>query len=365
MRALGAALLIGLAALSAKGASAADAGPQGPLVSPFDIAAARAVHGKARTAKPCGPPPPAVRDLTFDGFYAPGTGSSVIDEARMAAYRAGTRPIDAFEKEIIARADAYVVARPPTAADAGCALTWLATWAEGGAFLGQVSHQGGYNRKWALCVAATTYLKISAEPALEASQKNAVEDWLRRWAAVVRDDYSTHTERASKRNNHLNWALWCVAAAAAATNDREGLAWAVERYGFAIRQIAADGTLPLEVERRSKAMHYHFFAAEPLVMMAELGERNGLHLYDAEGGALHRLVGAVMQALADRSYLTNKAGYTQDFPAEPARSVIAWFEVYAARYPAAGMAPWIARTRPLRHGNSGGDLTVLFSGRSP
>ena len=363
MRALGATLLIGL--LCANRALAAEPGPPGPLVSPFDIAAARAVHGRARTAKPCAAPPPAVRDLTFDGFYAPATGSSVIDETRMAAYRAGTRPIDAFEKEIVARTDAYVAARPPNFADATCAMTWLAAWAEGGAFLGRVSDQGGYNRKWSLCVAATAYLKIGAEPSLDMAQKAAVEAWLRRWSAVVREDYSTHTERASKRNNHLNWALWCVAAAAAASDDRTGLAWALERYRFALGQITADGMLPLEIKRRSKAMHYHFFAAEPLVMMAELGERNGLHLYDAEGGALHRLVGATVRALTDRSYLEAKSGYRQDFPAEPAKSLVAWFEVYAARYPAAGMERWIAHARPLSHSTAGGNLTALFSGRSP
>ncbi len=333
------------------------------LVSPFDVTAARARHGSPATSKPCGTPPPVVHDLTLEGFYKPGTNSSVVDPERMAAYRAARKPVDVFEKEIVARSDAYVASAPPAVADARCVLHWLAAWAEGGAYLGKVSHQGGFNRKWSLALASAAYLKIIDEPALDPLKRQTVEGWLSTLGGVVRDDYSSRTDLGSRRNNHLYWATWAVAAAAVAANDRALLAWAFDRYRFALRQVDADGTLPLEIARRSKALHYHLFAVEPLVMIAEVGTRNGTNLFDAEGGALHRLVAATLAGLDDPSAIAARAGTAQDFVSKLNAGQIAWLEVYAARYPSAAATRWLEQMRPLKSARIGGNLTVLFSGR--
>ena len=61
------------------------------------------------------------------------------------------------------------------------------------------------------------------EPTLDSDAKGRVKDWIRSLAQVVRVDYSTDTEKTSRRNNHLYWAPWSVMAAALALNDRETL----------------------------------------------------------------------------------------------------------------------------------------------
>jgi len=49
----------------------------------------------------------------------------------------------------------------------------------------------------------------------------------------------------------------------------------VTTYKDGIDEIAADGTLPLEMGRGQRALHYHLFALAPLVTMAELAAANG------------------------------------------------------------------------------------------
>jgi poly(beta-D-mannuronate) lyase len=50
-------------------------------------------------------------------------------------------------------------------------------------------------------------------------------------------------------------------------------------YRAGIAAIQSDGTLPLEMRRGHRALHYHLLAVSPLVYLAEFGEDNHLHLY--------------------------------------------------------------------------------------
>ncbi|MFK5047780.1 alginate lyase family protein, partial [Klebsiella pneumoniae] len=72
-------------------------------------------------------------------------------------------------------------------------------------------------------------------------------------------------KRADNFNNHAYWAGLAVTAAGVAANDRDLFDWGIGKYHLGAGQVTAQGTLPLEMARRGKALHYHLFALTPLV----------------------------------------------------------------------------------------------------
>src|SRR5690606_19191074 len=136
------------------------------------------------------------------------------------------------------------------------------------------------------------------------------ESWLVRLARAVTPHYDRPPGRGitDRLNNHLNWAALAVGAAAIAGQDRALFDWAVAKSRIALAQIGPDGTLPLEVARAGKALHYHLFAVTPLVVLAELAAANGIDLYGEGDGALRRLVVRVVTDLEDPRYMVALTG---------------------------------------------------------
>src|SRR5262249_52902822 len=136
----------------------------------------------------------------------------------------------------------------------------------------------------------------------------------------------------SAANNHAYWAGLAVAAAGAAAQRRALFDWGLARARIGIAQVRADGFLPLELERRSLALHYHLFALAPLVMLAELGAVNGVDLYKEGDGAIRRLADRVIMGLADPAPFAAAAGAAQEIKLPPRGADLAWAEPYFARF---------------------------------
>ena len=83
-------------------------------------------------------------------------------------------------------------------------------------------------------------------------------------------------------------------------------AWTRIKIGVA--QIEPDGSLPLEMRRGQRALHYHLYAVAPLVYLAEFGEDNGLNLYAEHNYALKKLAVLSTQGLEDNSFFTRMQG---------------------------------------------------------
>jgi poly(beta-D-mannuronate) lyase len=335
------------------------------LQPPFDVAARRELRGGPLGVFSCGSPPKPVRDLRFDGFYADrGAGSSVVDDKAMQAYRAATAAIVQFENGVTNTSDRYVASKPADRQPAACVLDWLAEWANAGAMLGEASQQGGYVRKWGLAPVSASYLKMRDEPGLDAAKKQAVERWIGRWARIVRDDYNP-TKLESRRNNHVYWAAWSVGLAAVVIDDRALFDWSMEKARIGLRQVTPEGTLPLEMDRKARAYHYHVFSAAPLVLSAELAARNGVDLYADYDGALKRLATRTIAGFADDSFFAKTTGVKQDRSGSSKGPNVAWLEPYYARTGDAQAVPIIRQFRPMRERWLGGDMTLLYGAALP
>ena len=296
----------------------------------------------------CPAPPPPVHDLDLTRFYADAAGS-VVDPEKMAAHKAETAPLTEFVGFISKQADRAWMQRSAPSQTIACELSWLKAWASADAYLGQMSSpQSQSQRKWDLAGTALAYLKIRRWTA--AQDRALIEPWLIKWADAAR---AVFDDASIKRNNHWYWLGLGLGAVGLATDSEKHWQMAKAIMTDAANDVAADGTLPLELDRQGRALHYHAFAVMPLVTLAELGVPRGEDWYGLNGGALHRLVGKTAEGLADASVFDKLAGVPQE---RPVKSFAGWLSLYKARFPDR-LTTDLAQ--PSGHRWLGGDVNVL------
>lgn len=298
-------------------------------------------------AEACPDAPAAIRDLSLERYYGDETGS-VVDPAKAAEHAARVAPLADYLREVVARADRSVL-RSDTAAGA-CAVAWLGAWARADALLGIVSGpQAEAERRWNLAGYALAYLKL--KPTAAPDRRAEIERWLERLADAALPFFA---DGRRKRNNHWYWLGVGLAGTSLATGSERHWRLARAIAEDAARDIGPDGTLPLELARGQRALHYHAFAVTALVALAELGAARGEDWYDLGGGALHRLVRTTADGLADPSLFDRLAGAPQE---RPVKTGAGWHALYTDRFPGRLGAPTSAI--PTRHRSLGGDVRAL------
>jgi poly(beta-D-mannuronate) lyase len=302
-----------------------------PLRSPWDV--------KPVTVKAASYSCPALKalpkDIEASDFYSDAK-HSVIDDARFAAYRAAQEQFDDTIKSAAKAADEFQASGNKGAAE--CVLQILGVDAAADAMTGTMSsNQANYVQNWSLGALAVTWLKVrQAEPGT-AEQRRTVTVWLAKVGSQVEAYFAARHAKGTNdgTNNHYYWAGFAVMGAGIAADDRALYDWGVGTYGEAISRIVADGTLPLEMARGQRALHYHLFALAPIVMLAEYGEANGQDLYSQRKGAVHLLVRRTIAGMLDNSYFAKQAGAAQDTPdkKETKSTDVIWLVPYLKRFP--------------------------------
>jgi poly(beta-D-mannuronate) lyase len=306
-------------------ALAAATSPQ-RLRSPWDAPAAPA--GSPSTVD-CPAPPSLPRDIITSGFYADAA-KSVPDPARYAAYRASVKPINDAARDVAKMADAYRT-RGDVAA-ARCVARWLASFARADVLTGKMSsNQAYYVQGWTLGAFAIDWLKVRAAPGVIDKTSEGVPAWLGRVAALNRDYYAGRDEKVDGRNNHRYWAGLAAMAAGIAADRRDEFGWGLQSMQIGLRQVDADGTLPLEMARRAKALHYHLFAVTPLMVMAELAGANRVDVWHENDGALKRLADRALAGASDPAFFNQHAGIEQE-PIKRTADNFAWAIPFERRF---------------------------------
>ena len=295
----------------------------------------------------CPVPPPAITSLDVPRFYSDEAGS-VVDPALKALHEKAVEPLTLFLRHVVADADrAYTRQSPKSQLEAAqCGLAWLQAWAAGGAWLGTMStKQAEYQRKWDLGGVALAYLKL--RPFASPDQRLTIEPWLQKFADTARVFFD---DPEHKRNNHWYWLGLGEAAVGMATDSPRHFDVARGIMHDAMRDVAANGTLPTEMERRGRALYYHVFALVPLVLMAELAASKGEDWYSFENGALHRLVAVTLDGLRAPEKFDVLAGVAQE---RPINTRAEWLQIYQNRFPerVKGDAPQVAESNRWLGGN--------------
>jgi poly(beta-D-mannuronate) lyase len=296
------------------------------------------------------------RDIVAYDYYSDSK-HSITDPARHAAYQAAAKPFIAVEEATEHAADNFQNTGSRDAAL--CVARILMAQAEAKSMTGNMSsNQAYYVQNWALGALAVAWLKVRPAGGDTLGQTAEISAWLRTVAGQVRDYFSQQHEKGSStgRNNHYYWAGFAVMAAAIAANDRGLYDWGVGTYKFGVDQIEPDGTLPLEMGRGQRALHYHLFAAAPLVTMAELAESNGDDLYAYDNSRLKLLVSLCVAGLADNHFFAEKSGVAQDTPDNGViqGSDIAWLPPFASRFPSPAINALLSSTPIKPDGYLGG-----------
>ena len=317
-----------------------------PLRSPWDG------HHVTPTDKPytCPPIVHLSRDLTTDGFYSDSK-SSVIDPAKMKAYNESSGPYKNLGQVIVDAADAWRSTGSRQAAV--CALSHMEAAARDGVFTGKMSsHQAYYVQGWVIGAIAIGWLKVR-DSGLETS---SLHDLVVPWIVSVTRQTTDFYDASHARNNHVYWAGVEAAAAGVAANDRKLFDWAVAAYRSGISEIQPNGSMPLEMARGQRALHYHLFALSPLVYLAEFGEVNDLHLYAERDKALARLERLSVDGLKDNQFFVKATGIAQDTPTQgaPAAEQVSWGVIWQSRFPDPVLASILAQAGPLSYMYLGG-----------
>lgn len=309
-------------------------------------------HPVALTAAPytCPAIHPLSPDLTTNGFYSD-SHSSIIDPVKWKAYAETAGPYKQLGIDIVNAADAYRTTGSRAAVE--CAIQHMDAAAKEGVFTGHMSsRQAYYVQGWVIGAVAIAYLKIRDSGLVPHHQQKEILAWIQQVVPQTTHYYDT----GDQKNNHLYWAGVEVAAAGIAANNRKLFNWGINTYHVGVAQIQPDGSLPREMRRGRRALHYHLYALSPLVYLAEFGEDNGLHLYAERDYAIKKLAKLSTDGLVNNSFFVKATGIPQDLPPNGpiAAEQISWARPYAARFPSPQLSKLLAQAPSLSYMYLGG-----------
>jgi poly(beta-D-mannuronate) lyase len=279
-------------------------------------------------ASDCPPPAPGLQDIKATGYYSDAA-KSVRDPRKYQESHAQTKPFEDFATQVAKSSDRFLAKDDPAAAT--CTIAWLDRWAQDKAMLGTMirinNDQAEYTRAWTNASAAIAWNKVRSQA--DTAQRARVDAWLKAVSVATLEYW--RNKPTAKRNNHYYWTGVGVMATAVAASDADLLREARHIYEAGLADIRNDGTLKLEMEREVRALHYHNFAAMPLVMIAEMARKTGQNWFALRDSRLSLLVDRVATGLQDPTWFDKAAGASpQIIPAERDR---AWMLIYRTRVP--------------------------------
>lgn len=297
-----------------------------PLASPWD----RAISHRANSADACPTLPALAQSLSVTGYYTD-KNHSIIDPERMSRYKDATQSLYDTAKVLTKLADQYQQNGRVDAAR--CTVKGLAELAQAKSLTGEIhGNQATYVQGWAMGAFAIAWLKVRNQPDMTRENQKLIPSWLASIALQNKAYYDERPKAMDARNNHRYWAGLAVSAAGIAANRRDLFDWGIESARIGLRQVEADGSLPLEMSRRAKALHYHLFAIAPLVVTAELAKANDIDLYVENNSALKRLAVFSLHGISDPSPFIKAAGIAQE-PVAIAGGTVGWLIPYQHRFP--------------------------------
>jgi poly(beta-D-mannuronate) lyase len=306
------------------------------------------------TAYNCPAPPPFARTQEISSYYID-SHASVIDPQKFAAFQKASEASGHLSQYAALAADAYL--DKGSRAAALCVYSLLDAAAKVDAWDGKMSgYQGVYLQNWLLSAVGIAYLKVRPSGLGTAAQESEIQKWFGLLALRVREFFDAELAHmgGDHENNHLYWAGLAIAAEAIADNDNDAGQWALSAYRIGLENIQPDGSLKAEMDRGQMALHYHLYALAPLIMLAELGEANGIDMYAENNGALHRLVRFCEAGLEDPKILEKRTGVAQVVTLPYVGSDIGWAVPYARRFPDARLSELIAKASWVRYTTWGG-----------
>ena len=295
----------------------------------------------------CPAPPAFSRTLDLDTAYIDKK-YSIIDAKKLDLFNEASAGPTHLGQSAGLAADAWL--NKGSRAAATCVYSLLTAAAKADAWDDKMSKNNSvYMQNWLLSGTALAYLKVRNSDTGTAEQDAQIQQWFRLLAVRVREYFDSGRKRPGSDawNNHMYWAGLSIAAAGIATGDADAFLWGLATYEMGVYGIQPDGSLDAEMARGRMALHYQLYALGPLIMLAELGESNGIDLYAERKGAIHKLVEFDLAAMKNPSLIAKRTGEQQSISLPFAGLDIGWAVPYVQRFPDADVthlieqAPWV------------------------
>jgi poly(beta-D-mannuronate) lyase len=306
--------------------------------------------GGIGAASACPVPPDAVTELQTKNVYVDRQGS-VADPEIAAENTAKRQSLERFLDLLIETTDRY--GRTGDEADRRCAMGLVEAWAKEGSLLGSsFSAQADAVRVWAAGTIAASLIKLDFT---NREQPAIVKEWLSALARELLDYAERRVENrgAKARTNIYYWIGFAVAATGYLLDDPELTDWSKGVAEEALSSIQEDGTLPMELERGSKATSYHAFAAQALFGLTLVLTKSAGEPF-VQDPRLARLMSLVDRAAKDPATLADAAGA----PQEPAAYARSWLRLY--RTIAASPTPGLEAGKCPSLRRLGGNVCMLY-----
>lgn len=353
-------VLLPVAALLAS--TVAMVAPATALNAPFVVSDVPASLGKKPKSYDCPSVDEPIISLGAPSSYRQDDPTrSTIDKKARKEYLEKVTPLREYNQSVVKIANAYTDGKYDRLEVVKCAEEWLGDWAEAAALSELTTGTVQLHIGQTLAALSYSMMQVGSDPAFDADTRQEVLQWLSSLTKTMIDYVDSRDGSRTSENNIRYWNGLGAATVGVVTNNRAMFDWGLESVRVGIRQIAADGTLPAEMHRASRARQYHFFAATPLIATAELAAANGVDLYSEENGALHRLVKLLVNTYEDSSYFEQKTGSPQRIDGgKIPENAIAWLYIYDQRFPSPETKRVLAQYDALGATALGGNVKLLY-----
>lgn len=231
-------------------------------------------------------------------FYKPDKTQSVIDKEKMQAYVKKTWPTIQVKKSLSETIAAAVTSPANAVAARACIVRQADVWATSNAMLQGLEDNDPLGHRQAALVMIWTGITFAnalqvtehVSP-LPPDQQLRLRKWFGDLSREIQLNFAIKPREPKDAwlNANSNQRLWAGAAVglmAAETGDRAALNWAFEVLKGSLKDMDADGSMPSEMWRGTKALHYQNFALQAASIIVSLADANHLKLSANESKSL-------------------------------------------------------------------------------
>jgi poly(beta-D-mannuronate) lyase len=329
----------------------------------LSLACLVALPAQAQNAEPfmCPPMIAPVMRLDYGSRYVSADKSrSVLDDASNAEVNSQLQPVDDFISDMAFAANTALATQMPEAVD--CVVTGLAQWAKAHA----LEDMGSLNAQLSVPsrVAGLAFAWAEVAPMVAVGEDaTLIEAWLLDLSHNMTMFFDTDAPKKASRNNLRAWAALAVARIGITLDDKAMMDWAAESVRLVACTANPDGSLPLEMARKDKALHYQLHALTALIPAAVLLQHRGYALFADCDAGLHRSVRFTISAFADPSEVTAHAKAKQSYfngKDELQGFEVAWASAYLSLFHAPSVTEFILPFTGLANSKLGGLQSLLW-----
>ena len=207
-------------------------------------------------------PPPAIVELVLESKYGDdGNERDTIDPVALAAYEKAMAPVTAFEKQVVQHSASGRV---------DCTLRFLYTWASADALSVLPTETSVSKAATTISGLGEAYRRLNLG-LYDDPRQTKIRQWFKNRAKQIRSFYTNNASAypRSSKNNHRYWAGFSTTVVGIIAQDKGLRDWGYESFKVGVCSANIDGSLPLEMERGSKAGEYQMYATTALTAIAE------------------------------------------------------------------------------------------------